>query len=63
LRAPTGCLTPPIIPISSPAFFALCVACSSEHKPRVTPIIVAITRRSIKAVKGSEDRFMVDQHG
>jgi hypothetical protein len=46
---------------TSPAFFALCVACSSEHKPRVTPISVATTRRSIKAVTGSEKRFMVDQ--
>ena len=38
-----------ITPINSPAFFVTCIACSSEHKPRVTPIIVAIARRNIKA--------------
>jgi hypothetical protein len=27
-------LAPPIIPISSPAVFVLCIACSSDHKPR-----------------------------
>jgi hypothetical protein len=30
-------LGPAEIPISSPAFFVLCIACSSEHKLRVTP--------------------------